>query len=243
MSMNLGWLRDTPDSRDYKYKGLRTVLTSGDIVVPHSVPVRNQVGGSCVANAWCHALEILASNANVEMPRRSGSALYWQSRRIHGAEGFDGGTYIRTAASCLYDNGVGRSDEWPEQSPFNVKPQSSYWMTSFEARLAEYQRINDGDLDAIENALRAKHPVVFGTYVDSAFMQYDGKSDVVFDAPATSLGGHAMVVVGMRGAAAGREWLVLNSWGEDWGMWGTCWFTSNYMQRSMDNWVGLRHPT
>jgi len=244
MQINLGWVKEPADERDYKFSGMASVLprVNGRVEIPINIDVRNQFGGSCVANAWCHALEILASNAGVKMRRRSASALYWQARKALGWQDKDSGTHIRIAANCLQSQGVGEESMWPNESPFADKPDAAYWMTAYDGMLTEYQRINDGDCDAIEQAIFAAHPVVFGVQVGAEFLQYNGDTATVFDAPARSVGGHAMVVVGVQTVARKRQFLVLNSWSEDWGMFGQAWLSEDYMATGQDVWVGLRHP-
>jgi len=234
-----GYLVDPPDSRDWKYSGIAPVRADGDHTIEFDIPVREQVGGSCVANAWCNALEILMVREGLLYRRLADHALYWQARNALGNQGKDEGTHIRIGANVLANQGVGLDADWPASyDTLFTKPWSKYWPRAFDAQLAAFYRVENGDLPAIENAVRANHPVVIGVQVGQSFMQYDGQPNVVFDKPSNSLGGHAMTVIGVRGS----DWLLLNSWSSSWGMNGRVWVSSEYMRSASDIWVGTRHP-
>jgi hypothetical protein len=243
MQVNFGWLKEPEDHRDVKFRGLPATLkrsSSEGVRIPVTIPIREQVGSSCVGNAWCNALEILAANANVRMTPRSENGLYWQARKHLNMHDRDVGSFIRVGAYCLRNHGVG-----PKSLHTNdvfEKPSAEYFMNCYDARLTEYQKIEDGNLDAIINAVFSAHPVVFGLQVGADFLQYEGDQSVVFNPPSHSVGGHAMVVVGVRWRLNEPEFLALNSWGEDWGSNGFAWLSSEYMRTAQDCWVGLRHP-
>ncbi len=83
-------------------------------------------------------------------------------------------------------------------------------------------------------AIRANHPVIFGTRVGSEFQKYVGE-DKVFDIPADDIGGHAMIIVGIRINSNGqKEFLIRNSWG-NWGQQGHAWLSANYLMWSKTN--------
>lgn len=66
-------------------------------------------------------------------------------------------------------------------------------------------------------------PVSTGFYIHADFMDWDGTGVYVYDGKSDSLGGHAVVIVGWGeeeqadGSSSIPYWLVLNSWGTDWG--------------------------
>jgi hypothetical protein len=80
-------------------------------------------------------------------------------------------------------------------------------------------------------ALDAGYPVVFGTYVDSAFLRFRGGSVVgAQDRQDPNGGGHSMCILGYRTTPEGkREYLVRNSWGKGWGDSGDCWVNEDFM--------------
>jgi C1A family cysteine protease len=102
----------------------------------------------------------------------------------------------------------------------------------------DYRRIvgsGEQKLQAVRRALADGFPVIFGCGVDDAFCQgaFDATKPLSPPAPNRVVGGHCMTLVGYDGDA----FHVLNSWSEEWGEQGYCWFAPEYLLECTDLWA------
>lgn len=251
LSYGFGYIPDVEDDRDYCFKSVRSSLVCDSKTqstelyeIPNWRPARTQVGNSCVANAWCRALEILSDRQGTPIAPLSAQALYWFSRYSHGAERVDHGTYLRQTAKALADFGVCPSSDWPDApDTLSTQPTIQASMDGYDARIKSYYRASASDFDSLEYALRANHPIVAGLAVGSDFMNYRGPSTEALSPPTSLLGYHAICIVGVRQRCGERQWKLINSWGDRWGLLGYAWISSEYMRSARDVWVATRAPT
>lgn len=214
-------------------------------IIPEHTPISNQGAmGSCVANAIIDAFEIISGLENGEVQQFSRLFLYWAARCIHGGQHLDGGTYVRAGFHQLKKIGVVRENFFPYKKENVLKaPELDLYTMASNNRIDGFYRISsNGDkmIYQIETAIRANHPVVFAMNVDRTFTEYRG-GDVVFSEMDGSIGGHAMILVGVRSGNKGKEFLVRNSWSERWGDKGHCWMTAGLISdRAGDIWVGTK---
>jgi len=188
------------------------------------------------------------ANPSVSVVPISKLFLYWVSRRKDNAEDKDDGTYVRSAFSSLATTGMPPTDSWPyDQSKFAERPDLSAFELGYDNKISGYYRIKasgSGLLDQIEWAVRADHPVVFGTQVGQPFVDYDGQADLVFHPPTHPIGGHCMCIDGIRSTSDGhRNYRLRNSWG-NWGQNGFAWAAEDWITDpwSMDFWVATTLP-
>jgi C1A family cysteine protease len=225
------------------------VGTFDEHVISEYTPVSDQGGhGSCVANAWCDMLEILDGlEGSDEIEQLSRAFLYWIARYLHGATNSDSGTYLRAAAHQLRKIGIVEERFYPYKSENIMRsPELDLYMMASNNRLNSFYRISDDKeirQHEIELAIRANHPVVFGTPVDNDFIFYRGE-DVVIKPPSSWVGRHAMIVTGIRYYNGRWSYRWRNSWGVKWGDNGHCWVDQDYMlwDETEDLWVGTRMP-
>ena len=218
--------------------------------IPEYTPISNQGGaGTCVVNAMCDGLEILlglehGADSVVQLSRRH---LYWTARATHNATGEDAGTYLQAAAWQLQVIGVCREEYFPysdlTKNLTKAPPLRTYTMAS-ENRVTGHFRITtkgQNRLDDIEQAIRANHPVAFGTAVAKPFMEATGK--VTIKPTKTNIvGRHAMLVVGVRKSGERRQFCWRNSWGTGWANNGHVWVDEDFMtwNQTDDIWVLTR---
>jgi hypothetical protein len=217
--------------------------TTGDVdLSPYSTP-SNQFGlSSCVGNATADSVEILNTIAGYSPVQLSRLFVYAMSR-IRGGDlklEHDEGTHIRTAFDTLSRFGVCDEYLWPyDEKLVGVSPSLKAQRQAVGHRIHSYYRIDsDGDqrLTDIVTALRAKHPVVFGTLVSDEFQRAKDRTPLQRPGPdAKILGGHAMIIVGYIGG----NFLIKNSWGPGWGSHGFCLMSPEYVtwQSTWDLWV------
>lgn len=228
------------DCKKFSINALEKTATEKNdtYIITEYTPISNQGSlGSCTANAVADCVEILKG---IEDPNKveqvSRLFIYYNARNSINETHLDEGSYIHDALNSLKTLGACRELIWPylEREVFTKPTIESYregndnTITEFYQIVSFSQRLKD-----IEVALRSNHPVIFGTQVGSEFMNYDSGSDdgnKVFGIPSDDVGGHAMIITGIRTNNDGeKEFLIRNSWGSNWGDNGHCWFSSDYI--------------
>jgi len=253
------------DKPDYSFtKVLRPKLTMvwpGDVDMSSHTSETNQYGaGSCVGNATADSVEVLNSIAGLPKVQLSRLFLYTLCRNMMDTDGdgradinFDEGTYIRLAFDVLSKFGICREDipkskgGWPYEIDWTTrKPKDLHVLPSLKAmraatghRIHSYYRIGETGqerVEAILDALRAQHPVVFGTKVTRAFTQYRGGEPIAPPIGQATSGGHAMMLCGYDRA---KGFLMHNSWGKGWGDGGFAYLREEYLawEGTWDIWV------
>ncbi len=258
MQYRLAYRPDPPSPRDRSFQDAAPVLAAklgkqGDHHIPEYTPISNQGGaGTCAANACGDGLEIVHGvirtiqeptkpyQAKMQISRRH---IYWLARSLDGSLDRDDGTYIR---SCLQQmRNIGVCDE--KYMPYDDKrifqpPSLEAKVRASENKITGFFRIDESKrarLDAIATAVRANHPVVFGTTVGSNLQNYTAGANPLTPITSGERGGHAMLVTGVITVAGRYRFLVRNSWGRSWGDGGYCWFDEDYMlwSETRDLWM------
>ena len=204
-------------------------------VLPEYTPLSNQGNiGSCVGNAVADAFEILKGledRSKVEQVSRL--FIYYNARVYTQETNKDSGSHINHALDSMTKLGVCREVIWPyDPSNVLVQPPLEAYREGNDNTFADfYQITSTGDerIADIEAAIRANHPVIFGTRVGTEFRSFSG-GDKVLGIPSDDIGGHAMVITGVRTNSEGKkEFYIRNSWGDAWGNGGHAWFSSEYI--------------
>lgn len=221
---------------------------SGDFSIPEYTPISDQgTAGTCVANGCCDAFEILDGIAHgpSHVQQLSRRWLYFISRHYHGAEKVDDGTFIR--AALLQSQIVGTFeekffpyfDDAPHITGAQSVPELDLYMMASNNRLKGFYRLDPSSptfLDDVELTVRALHPVIYSIQVGTEFEQYPG-GNVILQPPATSLGGHCNIIVGVHYISGVRTWITRNSWSKLWGNQGHGFLSDTYMKTAEDPWV------
>lgn len=189
--------------------------------------------GSCVA--WSSAfaartiLESSRTGSSAEQIKFSPAFLYNQI----GLEGCQG-SYIIRAMEFMTKQGSVPYEQFPytEQDCTNqpsnglVQQASAFKMRGFN-RLTSGDNTEDLDLRAVKENLAQGAPVVIGMMVGQSFMQNMMGQDVwraeAGDERMMGFGGHAMCAVGYDDTKYGGSFLIMNSWGPEWGNNGFAW--------------------
>lgn len=214
---------------------------------PFCAPIDNQGQVSdCVADSTCSGLEFCQVRNGRPFTKLSRLFLYYNARLQTGDTLKDEGTYIRLAFSSLTTLGTCPEATWPyDTSQVFTRPSWAAYQQAYPHKTAAFYSISpdvvsaggQGLVNAIKQALRAQHPVVFGMTVDD---DYESSADGNIAMPAASRinpGGHAQLIVGYDDNHG--TWTVQNSWGTDWGDNGFAHVPYAYLDASQasDLWV------
>ena len=152
------------------------------------------------------------------------------------------GTYIQGGLDELVRSGVATREEVPYRSRMmrmlcETDPMAA---TPEVYRIGSYESIRPFDSAHIREAVAAGSPVVFATPVTTGFKSWS--RDEVFDFGSDACtgmhcGGHAMVIVGYDDSQG--AFLVLNSWGTDWGTRGYVWISYDHFDRERSDVYGF----
>ena len=189
--------------------------------------------GSCVA--WSSAygartiLEAARTGQTPDNLKFSPSFLYNQI-------GLDGcqGSYINRAMEFMTQRGSVPYDQFPySDQDCSRQPTQSQMSEAAQFKMRGANRLTVGDrtdkidLRAIKENLSQGAPVVIGMMVGGSYMQPMMGQDVWTpsqdDAAMMGFGGHAQCVVGYDDAKYGGAFLIMNSWGPQWGRNGFAW--------------------
>ncbi len=189
--------------------------------------------GSCVA--WSSAygartvLEAARTGADPNSLRFSPAFLYNQI----GLDGCDG-SYIIRAMDYMTKRGSIPYDQFPyTDQDCSQQPDEQLLRDAQQYRMRGANRLTVGDrtdkidMRAIKENLAQGAPVVIGMMVGESYMQPMMGKDVWIpsddDRSMMGFGGHAQCVVGYDDAKYGGAFLIMNSWGPQWGNNGFAW--------------------
>jgi C1A family cysteine protease len=217
-------------------------------LIPEHTPISDQGPlSSCVANATADAFEILRGLSDPSaVEQLSRLFVYWNARLYSRQTNIDKGTFIMYGMQSLIDYGICGENTWqydpnkvfaqPNQLAYKEADDNTFKVDSFyKIRTLGSYRCQD-----IETAIRANHPVVFGTNVDASFENYNG-GNAAIDPPSSWIGGHALVIVGVR-YNPNLEFCIRNSWTSSWGNGGHAWLSAAYIMADFtdDLYVGTQ---
>jgi hypothetical protein len=189
--------------------------------------------GSCVAWSSAYAArtieEAARTGADPNSARFSPSFLYNQI----GLENCNG-SYIEKAMEFMTQSGSIPYDQFPysdqdcskQPDQQQLQQAQQYKMRGFN-RLTPGDRNNAIDLHAIKENIAQGAPVVIGMQVGGSYMQpmlgKDLWQPTDEDRSLLGFGGHAQCVVGYDDRKYGGAFLLMNSWGPQWGNNGFAW--------------------
>jgi len=189
--------------------------------------------GSCVAWSSAYAArtieEAARTGADPNSLRFSPAFLYNQI----GLDNCDG-SYIERAMEFMTQSGSIPYDQFPyndqdcakQPDQQQLEEARQYKMRGFN-RLTPGDRNNVIDLHAIKENISQGAPVVIGMQVGGSYMQPMMGKDLwqpsEEDKAMLGFGGHAQCVVGYDDKKYGGAFLIMNSWGPQWGNNGFAW--------------------
>ena len=244
---NFGWIPDTHDPRDYKYKDIKPTID----VLPDNVDLRKYCSkvedqgaiGSCVAQALVGNMEMLQNpeaDPNFKYWEVSRMFIYYNARKLEGTEKFDKGCMIRDAVKSMVDKGCSseRRCKYIEEY-FDVKPSCWAYAEAKKHKISSYYSLTS--TQEFMDCLASGFPFVFGIPVFTSFFSDVVKTTGVVQMPVAGdriVGGHAILAVGYN--MAEKRFLCRNSWGEAWGQKGYFTIPFDYVNQGGDDFWTVR---
>ena len=238
-----GWIPDLPDIRDFLglpeklIRQLRRVPERYDLLeyLPYS---HNQTTlGSCVMQGCCTGSELLDKKIDRNYIALSVLMGYFEARKRLGKEYInqDSGAYIRDGIKVLNKIGVCSLELWPyEVEKFTQEPPAECYESAKKHKLIEYRRLLN--LSDIKAAIFSGSPVVAGFTLYESFMDDNTAATGEVQMPEQDesvIGGHCMLIVGYEA----DYFIVVNSWGAEWGHNGLCYVPYDYLPMMDDMWM------
>lgn len=189
--------------------------------------------GSCVGWASAYSarsiLHARATGSNPSSAAFSPSFLYNQIA-LQGCQG----SYLMEAMESMKNVGaLPFSDFKYDESTCSNEPNSTQKRSASPYKIKGYNRLTKGgynykvDIEGIRQNLAQGAPVVIGMQVGGTFMtKMYGKADwkpTSSDRSLRGFSGHAMTVIGYDDDRNGGSFLLMNSWGPQWGDKGVAW--------------------
>jgi len=195
-------------------------------------PVGNQgQQGSCVA--WSSAY---AARSILEAARTGQNQTVFSPAFLYNQIGLQNcqGSYIIRAMEYMTKQGSVPYQQFPyDENDCSSLPDRGLVQEASKFKMRGFTRLSAGDrndaLDvrAIKENLAQGAPVVIGMMVGQSFMQEMLGKDLWIpeanDRGMMGFGGHAMCVVGYDDKKYGGAFLIMNSWGPEWGNNGFAW--------------------
>lgn len=189
--------------------------------------------GSCVA--WSSAY---AARSILESTRTGqiGDNVRFSPSFLYNQIGLDAcqGSYIERAMEYMTKQGSVPYNAFPyNEHDCSSQPDQQLVQQASQYKMRGFNRLTVGDrndvidLNAIKQNLSQGAPVAIGMMVGQSFMQNMMGKDLwqpeAGDKSMQGFGGHAMCVVGYDDKKYGGSFLLMNSWGPEWGTNGFAW--------------------
>ncbi|MBS1565792.1 MAG: peptidase C1A papain [Bacteroidetes bacterium] len=189
--------------------------------------------GSCVAWSSAYGARSILESARTG---QAGEQVKFSPSFLYNQIGLDGcqGSYIVRAMEFMTKNGSVPYGEFPyTDKDCSRQPGSDLMQEAQQYKMRGFNRLSLGDrndkvdINAIRQNLSQGAPVVIGMMVGGTYMQEMKGRDLweptEDDRRQIGFGGHAQCVVGYDDKKYGGAFLIMNSWGPEWGHNGFAW--------------------
>ena len=206
--------------------------------------IEEQVGNSCVANAFAGAYEYLAKRQLGDAADVSRLFIYYNARVYAEQETEDAGSLMVNAIEGLKEYGACSEELWPNHKKMiTEQPDEDSYNQAFNFKIIEAEYV-ETDLDLWRGTLAEGHPIAFSLNTFDSFDKANNNRGRVLmpkssDNVRDTHGWHAMLCVGY--SDPDQMFIVRNSWGKDWGDKGYCYIPYDYMMdedfNGHDSWI------
>jgi C1A family cysteine protease len=245
-------IKGEPDSRDFKYTMTLRALAKQTLPViidfrqlyPRFIPnVFDQGGLGCSAVSACsNAVRfVLRKEKNKEL-NPSRLYMYWFARFVENPNNdfSDSGVTIRSILSSIHTYGLCDDSLFPYNvNKYKIKPPNKCIRSATpNTRDFKYLSVDNTNLTLIKQVLVAGLPIIFGMNVYESFESETVTRTGMVTVPRENenlLGGHVALIVGYDESK--RCFIVMNSWGINWGDKGYFYLPYDYLPLTSDMWV------
>lgn len=269
MKYSTGYLKDTPDERDYTDETpiIKSILKTNTTVgaMPSKVSLRNYCSpiqnqgslGSCTAQAGVSMMELYHNKNYGKYIDLSRLFLYKITRNLMNVKG-DTGAYLRTTMGAMATFGVCPEEYMPyDISKFDEEPSQFCYELARHYKSTLYYRLDKGVstynlLNKIKNQINRGLSTFFGFSVYES-IKYAGDGNIKLpNSQEKLLGGHAVQAIGYddskriynaNGTVSVGAIEIENSWDRSWGDNGFGWISYDYIVKGMTNdwWVLIKN--
>lgn len=244
-----GLKKSPSDKRDFRSKVTKASERESRYTLSWAIPpIKNQGRiGSCGSHAFASAIETMhkIQKDDISLPLSELHHYYHvRSPSFMNTLPQDSGQYLRDGCKVLHKIGISPESLWPYvPEDYNKKP--SMFANAFSRffKIKGYYRCTN--IEQMKSEIFRDHPIVFGVQVFPSFI-YNRSSKYGLasmkkhsngNLAERSAGGHAMVFIGYDDQR--HAFLVLNSWGRNWGRGGLVWLSYDYVKKYLIEAWGL----
>jgi len=209
-----GVIEQPKDKRDYIFKAAGKHDVPVAYMNKNTREIENQYDtSSCVANAAVSALEMMYTKGQVNLSRMF---VYYNAREPYSyLKEQDIGAYVRDGFKSVMNKGVCPESTWKfSRRNLNARPSEKAYQEALDNKVLRYERLTN--IMDIKYAVSLGQGVTFGIPIKSDFFYLTGPlEEMDYKASGSSVGGHAMSIVGYNDKLKG--FIIENSWGAGWG--------------------------
>lgn len=265
MHRHLGWIRQKPDPRDWRFSTPRRILRSlsatSDLTAGMGPQLNQADLGSCGPNTADELIEFDQRAESIPVVGASRLFIYYCTRQLMGTVTQDSGVDNRTMLQALAKYGFCPESMWPYiTSQFTVQPPAACYSAALANAISNYSAVTQS-LDQMQGCVATGRPFMFGFSVYNQIMSDQAAATGVVSMPSgSSIGGHDVTFCGYTnvqqpGVKPGNVWPAgtfkfrnhwLNSDGTPWGDNGYGYIPYDYTTDSNqagDFWVVNAVPT
>lgn len=237
-----------PDDRDVKFT--MTIRASAKQNLPVIFDFRQQFPkfipsvldqgclGSSTVTACSNAIRFVMRKEKARDLQPSRLYMYWMARFVEGLPtDIDSGVDVRKTLASIQTYGICEESLFPYNvNNYKTKPPNSCIRSAtLNAKDFKYLSLNT-NLTLMKQCLYAGLPIIFGMDVYQSFET--NQSGAVVPMPGDGealLGAHVALVVGYDDGK--KQFIVMNSWGQQWGDNGYFYLPYDYIQYMSDLWT------
>ena len=234
--------KDIDDERDFIYKASKPkIYKSVDLRKLQSSVMDQGSLGSCSANALSSMIDFVRIKNNKPPLIPSRLFIYYNERLLENSISEDSGASLRDGIKSVVTQGVcSEINDWQyDISKFTIKPPDNCYTDALKDVITQYHRLNT--LTDMKDCLTSGNCFIFGLQLYESFESEQVAKTGIVPMPSPNeqlLGGHALFCVGFIEET--NQFIVKNSWSENWGLKGYCCIPYQYMSNpnfALDFWT------